>query len=420
MSLANRLTNAWNAFLNRDPPLEYRSYGSSGSHPDTTVLSGGNDRTIITSLFNRIAVDAASIDIKHIRTDEDGRYLETIKDSGINKCLGVSANIDQSGRAFMIDLFLTLLDRGHAVILPTHTDVDPNIHDSFELKAIRVGIVKEWFPKTVRLEAYDESTGRKKEIVVMKKALAIIQNPFYATMNEQNSMMQRLSRKLALMDQIDAIQGSGKLDMIIQLPYGLKTDAQKKNAEERRKAIEDQLKSSTYGIAYIDATEKMTQINRPIENTLLNQVKYLTEIVYGQLGLTPEIVNGSANDEAMTNYYNRTIEPLLNAVVEEIRRKFLTDTARSQHQTVTYYRDPFKLVPISKLADLADKFTRNAILSSNEFRQIVGRAPSSDPNADVLQNKNLYAPEQSGYETNSAYDPAYGGYSTEEETQNAQ
>lgn len=392
MSLANRLTNAWNAFINRDLAQRFTDGYSSAINPDRVVLTGVNESTIIAPIINRIAMDVATIDIKHVRLDSEGRYKETLK-SGLENCLECSANLDQTGRAFIQDIVITMLDDGVAAVVPTDTDVDPNIYDSFEIESLRVGKIKEWFPSKVRVELYNERTGMKEEILMNKKAIAIIPNPLYSVMNERNSTQQRLVRKLALIDQLDAKNSGNKLDLIIQLPFVVKGAAKKQQAEDRRLSIEQQLANSKYGIAYTDGTERITQLNRPVENNLQAQVEYLTNLLYTQLGVTNDILNGTASEDVMTNYYSRTIEPILNAIVEEMRRKFLTKTARTQGQSIKYFRDPFKLVPVGKLADIADKFTRNEIMSSNEFRSKIGLNPSDQPGADELRNKNLNQPE---------------------------
>lgn len=392
MSLANRLTNAWNAFINRDLTQRFTDGYSSAINPDRVVLTGVNESTIIAPIINRIAMDVASIDIKHVRLDSEGRYKETLK-SGLENCLECSANLDQTGRAFIQDIVITMLDDGVAAVVPTDTDVDPNVYDSFEIESLRVGKIKEWFPSKVRVELYNERTGMKEEILMNKKAIAIIPNPLYSVMNERNSTQQRLVRKLALIDQLDAKNSGNKLDLIIQLPFVVKGAAKKQQAEDRRLSIEQQLANSKYGIAYTDGTERITQLNRPVENNLQAQVEYLTNLLYTQLGVTNDILNGTASEDVMTNYYSRTIEPILNAIAEEMRRKFLTKTARTQGQSIKYFRDPFKLVPVGKLADIADKFTRNEIMSSNEFRSKIGLNPSDQPGADELRNKNLNQPE---------------------------
>ncbi len=389
-SVGSRLKSAWNAFFNKDPtPRRY--LGSESYHrPDRMRFSRGNEKTIITSVYNRIGMDAAAINIRHVKLDDNQRYLEDIN-SGLNKCLSLEANLDQTSRSFIQDAVMSMLDEGCVCILPTDTDDDPEvgIDGSFDILKMRVAKITGWYPAHVKVKAYNELTGRQEEIIVSKKAVAIIENPLYSVMNEPNSTLQRLIRKLNLLDSIDEQNGSGKLDLIIQLPYIIKTEARRQQAENRRADIERQLAGSKYGIAYTDGTEHITQLNRPVENNLMSQIEYLTSMLYGQLGITPEIMNGTADDKAMLNYYNRTIEPILSAIVDEMKRKFLTKTARSQKQSILFFRDPFKLVPVNDIAEIADKMTRNEIMTSNEIRQVVGMKPSKDPNADELRNKNL-------------------------------
>ena len=390
INVGSRLKRAWNAFLNRDPPIRSSSYyyGGYSYIPYYQRLGGATDRTVVSAIYNRIAVDASSITIQHVRLDENGRFNETI-DSGFNSCLNLSANIDQTGRSFVEDIVLTMLDEGVVAVVPVDTDVDPKLTDSYEILTMRVGKITEWFPDSVRVKLYNDRNGEKEEIMVLKKNAAIIENPFYSVMNEPNGTMRRLIQKLNLLDSVDEQSSSGKLDLIIQLPYVIKNEARRTQAEERRRQIEDQLSGSKYGIAYTDGTEKITQLNRSLENNLLKQIEYLTALAYSQLGITQEIMNGTADEAAMTNYYSRMIEPIVSAIVDEFKRKFLTKTARSQRQSITFYRDPFKLVPIGTVAEMADKFTRNEIMSSNEFRQVIGLKPSKDPRADELRNKNL-------------------------------
>lgn len=391
-SFFSRAKKAWNVFLNRDPTTDFTYYGMSSSYrPDRARLTRGNERSIVTSVYNRIAMDSASIDIFHVRLDDNGRYTETIN-SGLNNCLTVEANIDQTGRAFRQDIVLSLLDEGCVVIVPVDTNTNPDESGSYTIETMRVGKIVEWYPSAVRVSLYNDRTGQREEITCPKDTVAIVENPLYAIMNEPNSTLQRLIRKLNLLDVIDEQSSSGKLDLIIQLPYIIKTEARRKQAEERRKLIEDQLAGSKYGIAYADGTEHITQLNRPVENNLMNQIEYLTSMLYSQLGITQGVLDGSANEQTMLNYYNRTIEPILSAIVDEMKRKFLTKTARSQHQSILFFRDPFKLVPVSDLAEISDKMTRNEIMTSNEIRQIIGMKPSEDPNADQLRNKNLSAP----------------------------
>ena len=393
-NFSSRIKNAWNAFFNKDPTRNTNAIWNVGigssSRPDRMRFTRGNERSIVTSVYNRIGMDAAAIDIRHVRLDENNRYLEEI-DSYLNNCLSLEANIDQTGRAFIQDVVMSMLDEGCVAILPTDTISDPEkgVPGSFDIEKMRTAKILEWYPQHVRLQAYNEKSGRKEEILIEKKAVAIIENPLYSVMNEPNSTLQRLIRKLNLLDIIDEHNSSGKLDLIIQLPYTIKTPARKNQAEERRKDIQDQLVGSKYGIAYTDGTEKITQLNRPVENNLMSQIEYLTKMLYSQLGLTQEILDGSANDKTMLNYYNRTIEPILSSITDEMKRKFLTKTARSQRQSIEFFRDPFKLVPVSDIAEIADKMTRNEIMTSNEIRQVIGMKPANDPAADELRNKNL-------------------------------
>lgn len=388
MSFGERLKHAWNVFLNRDP-TEYQTIGSGYFYrPDRPRFSRGNERTIITSVYNRIALDAASITIQHVRLDGNNRFVSAV-DSDFNECLNLAANIDQTGRAFMQDVVMSMLDEGSVAIVPVDTSFNPKITGSYDIQSMRVGQIIDWYPAHVRVRLYNEQTGEKQEVVVPKSTVAIIENPFYAVMNEPNSTMQRLIRKLGLLDAIDEQSGSGKLDLIIQLPYVIKTESRRRQAEARRKDIENQLSGSKYGIAYTDGTEHITQLNRGVENNLMSQIEYLTSMLYSQLGITQSILDGTADERTMLNYYNRTIEPIISAIVDEMKRKFLTKTARTQKQSILFFRDPFKLVPVDKMAEIADKFTRNEILSSNEVRQIIGMKPSDDPKADELRNKNL-------------------------------
>ncbi len=390
----NRIKNAWNAFVNnRDPTSKWKDIGSSYYYrPDRQRFTGGNERTIVTSVYNRIAMDVAAIDIKHVRLDENDRYLETI-DSGINRCFSEEANIDQTGRAFVQDIVMSMLDEGCVAIVPVDTNIDPTLSNSYDILSMRVGKILQWYPNHVQVRVYNDRTGNKEDIILPKETVGIIENPLYAVINEPNSTMQRLIRKLSLLDAIDEQSSSGKLDLIIQLPYTIKTEARRQQAEQRRKEIEMQLTNSKYGIAYTDGTEHITQLNRPIENNLMKQIEYLTSMLYSQLGITTTILDGSADEKTMLNYYTRTIEPIISAIVCEAKRKFLTKTARSQRQSFLFFRDPFKLVPISQIADIADKFTRNEIASSNEIRQCIGMKPSKDPKADMLINSNLNQPE---------------------------
>lgn len=389
----DRLKNAWNAFMNRDPPLEYRDLGYISSYrPDRIRLTRGNERSIITAIYNRIAIDCAQVTIEHVRLDNNGRYVEPMK-SGLNYCLNVEANVDQTGRALMQDVVMSMFDEGCVAIVPVDTTFNPNVTDSYDIRTLRVGKIVQWYPNHVRVRVYNERTGNYEEVTLLKTMTSIIENPLYAIMNEPNSTLQRLIRKLNLLDVIDEQSGSGKLDLIIQLPYVVKTEARRLQAEERRKNIEMQLANSKYGIAYTDSTEHVTQLNRSVDNNLMNQIEYLTNMLYSQLGITKEILEGTANEQVMLNYYNRTIEPIVSAITGEMKRKFLTKTARSQRQSIVFFRDPFKLVPINQIADIADKFTRNEIMSSNEIRQIVGMKPVEDAKADELRNKNLNVQE---------------------------
>lgn len=392
MGFTDRLAHAWNAFKGRDPTPPGFWGSSSGYRPDRMRFSRGNERSIITAVYNRIAIDVSAITIQHIQTDGEGRFSE-VRSSGLNECLTLSANVDQTGRAFLQDLVQSMFDEGCVAAVPIDTDDSPEgentIAGSFDVDSIRAGKIIDWMPKHVRLYVYNELTGRKEEIVMPKKAVAIIENPFYSIMNESNSTVQRLIRKLNLLDAIDEQSGSGKLDMIIQLPYVVRSDARKKDAQRRRKELEDQLANGKYGIAYIDGTEKVTQLNRSVGNNLMSQIEYLVNLMYSQLGITQSIMDGTADEATMLNYYNRTIEPIVSAIADEMKRKFLTKTARTQGQSIFFYRDPFKLVPVSQVAEIADKFTRNEVMSPNEVRQVIGLKPSKDPTSDELRNRNL-------------------------------
>ena len=403
MSFVDRLQHAWNVFTNKDELMsDYKNVSMTYSYrPDRTRLTRGNERSIVTSVFNRISTDASSINIRHIKLDENERYIETVN-SKLNRCLNLEANIDQTGRAFLQDTIMSMLDEGCVAMVPIETTFNPKVTDSYDIASMRTGKIVQWAPADVKVNVYNERTGRREDIWVPKKTVSIIENPFYAVMNEPNSTMQRLIRKLNLLDAIDEQSSSGKLDLIIQLPYVIKTEARKQQAENRRKDIEQQLSGSKYGIAYTDGTERITQLNRPVENNLMKQIEYLTTMLYSQLGITQTILDGTADDKTMLNYYNRTIEPILSAIVDEMKRKFLTKTARSQKQSISYFRDPFKLVPVNDIAEIADKFTRNEIMSSNEIRQIVGMKPSSDPKADELRNKNLSEPTRKEDNTQEA------------------
>lgn len=390
MGIRDRLQHAWNAFVYNDNNyVDPQNLGGlSTFKPDRVHFSRGVERSIVTSVYNRLALDVSSIAIKHVRLDENGRFKEEV-DSGLQNCLNVEANIDQTGRAFLQDVVMSMLDEGCVAIVPVDTTIDPAKSGSYEINTMRTGKILEWYPAHVRVRVYNDRKGIHEELVLPKSSVAIIENPLYAVINEPNSTMQRLIRKLNLLDVVDEQTSSGKLDLIIQLPYVIKSEARRKQAEERRKDIEMQLSGSKYGIAYTDGTERITQLNRPAENNLMKQVEYLTSMLYSQLGLTQSIMDGSADDKTMLNYYNRTVEPILAAITDEIKRKFLTKTARSQRQTIMYFRDPFKLTPVLDLAEIADKFTRNEIMTSNEIRQIVGMKPADDPSADELRNKNL-------------------------------
>ena len=394
VSFGSRLKHAWNAFVNnRDPTNYYRDVGIGYSYrPDRPRLTCGNERSIVTSVYNRIALDAAAINIQHIRLDTNNRFVSTM-DSGLNNCLTVEANVDQTARAFIQDAVMSMLDEGCVAIVPIDTTFDPSITGSYDIQTMRTGKILEWHPAHIKVRVYNEKTGLKEDILVPKSVAAIVENPLYAVINEPNSTMQRLIRKLNLLDVVDEQSSSGKLDLIIQLPYVIKTEARRKQAENRRKDIENQLAGSKFGIAYTDGTERITQLNRSVENNLMSQIEYLTSMLYSQLGITQSILDGTADEKTMLNYYNRTIEPILSAIVDEMKRKFLTKTARSQLQSISFFRDPFRLVPVNDIAEIADKFTRNEIMTSNEIRQIIGMKPSSDPNADELRNKNLSEPK---------------------------
>lgn len=395
MGFINWLKHSWNAFANRDPTRSYYDIGPSYSYrPDRPRLSRGNERSIATAIYNRIALDVASVTIKHCQTDKDGRYIEDI-DSNLNECLTLSANIDQTSRSFMQDVVMSMLDEGCVAIVPVDTVDEPTLTNTFDVQSMRTGKILEWFPKHVLVRLYNDQKGEKEDLLFPKEIVAIIENPLYAIINEPNSTMQRLIRKLSLLDVTDEQTASGKLDLIIQLPYLIKTEARRDQANRRRQEIEDQLSGSKYGIAYVDGTEKITQLNRSLENNLLKQIEYLTNMVYSQLGITETILNGTADEKTMLNYNNRTIEPFVSAIVDEMKRKFLSKTARSQFQTITYFKDPFRLVPVNDIAEIADKFTRNEIMTSNEIRQVVGLKPSKDPKADELVNSNISQPVDS-------------------------
>ena len=398
MSFGSRLKHAWNAFTG-NVQMNYRDLGMSYSYrADRPRMSRGNERSIVTSVYNRIALDVAALNVQHVRLDENGRFLSVI-DDGLNNCLTLEANVDQTARSFIQDVVISMFDEGSMAIVPVDTTTDPNVPGSYDIQSLRVGQILDWYPQYIRARVYNEQTGRKEDIVVPKSAVAIIENPLYAVINEPNSTMQRLIRKLNLLDVIDEQSGSGKLDLIIQLPYVIKTEARRQQAENRRKDIENQLSGSKYGIAYTDGTEHITQLNRSVNNNLMSQIEYLTSMLYSQLGITQSILDGTADEKTMLNYNNRTIEPIISAIVDEMKRKFLTKTARSQHQSISFFRDPFKLVPVNDIAEIADKFTRNEIMTSNEIRQVVGMKPSGDPRADELRNKNLSAPSGSNQQS---------------------
>lgn len=400
-SFGNRLKHAWNAFINKDSERQYFNYGySSGYRRDRPKFSRGVDRTIISSVYNRIALDVSQITIQHVKLDKNGRYKETI-DSKLNDCLTLEANIDQTSRDFIQDLVLTMFDEGCAAIVPVDTSDDILRTGSFDILSMRVGKIVEWFPRAVRVNVYNDQTGEREEIVLPKERVAIVDNPFYCVMNESNSVVQRIIQKFRLLDAVDEYSSSGKLDLIIQLPYVIKTKAREDQAEQRRKLIENQLANSKYGIAYIDGTEHITQLNRSLENNFLTQIQYLVDLFYSQMGITSEVMNSAADEKTMLNYNTRTIEPIISAISDNMKRKFLTKTARSQGQSIMFFKDPFKLVPVSDLAEIADKMTRNEIMSSNELRQIIGMKPSSDPSADELRNKNLSQPAENKQPSNA-------------------
>lgn len=401
MSFGSRLKHAWNAFTG-NIQMNYRDLGMSYSYrADRPRMSRGNERSIVTSVYNRIALDVAALNVQHVRLDENRRFLSVI-DDGLNNCLTLEANVDQTARSFIQDVVISMFDEGSVAIVPVDTTTDPNVSGSYDIQSLRVGQILDWYPQYIRTRVYNEQTGRKEDIVVPKSAVAIIENPLYAVINEPNSTMQRLIRKLNLLDVIDEQSGSGKLDLIIQLPYVIKTEARRQQAENRRKDIESQLSGSKYGIAYTDGTEHITQLNRSVNNNLMSQIEYLTSMLYSQLGITQSILDGTADEKTMLNYNNRTIEPIISAIVDEMKRKFLTKTARSQRQSISFFRDPFKLVPVNEIAEIADKFTRNEIMTSNEIRQVVGMKPSDDPRADELRNKNLSEPSGSDQQSEEA------------------
>lgn len=399
MSLGARLKHAWNVFTANETVGARWDIGPSYFYrPDRPIFSRGNERSIITSVYNRIALDVAAISIQHVRLDDEGRFI-SVMNSTLNDCLSLEANLDQTGRAFIQDIVQSMLDEGCVAIVPVDTDIDPD-EGSYKIETMRTGKILEWYPQHVKVRVYNEQTGKKEDVLVSKRTVAIVENPFYAVMNEPNSTMQRLIRKLNILDAIDEQSGSGKLNLIIQLPYVIKTEARRQQAEKRRKDIEEQLSGSKYGVAYTDGTEHVVQLNRPVDNNIMSQIEYLTSMLYSQLGLTQTIMDGSADDKTMLNYLTRTVEPILSAIVDEMKRKFLTKTARSQKQSILFFRDPFKLVPVSEIAEIADKMTRNEIMTSNEIRQKIGMTPSKDPNADKLRNSNLSAPKEESTEQN--------------------
>lgn len=415
MGFMDRIKHSWNAFMNKDPTYNYQNIGTSYSYrPDRTRLTRGNERSIVNSIYTRIALDVASIGVKHCRLDENGRF-ESVIDSNLNNCLTVEANIDQTSRAFLQDIVMSMLDEGSVAVVPVDTTLDPRVTSSYDILSMRTGKIIDWYPSHVRVRLYNDKTGRREEVLLQKKSVAIIENPFYSIMNEPNSTNQRLIRKLNLLDAIDEQSGSGKLDMIVQLPYAVKSPIQEERAENRRQSLERQLSGSKYGIAYIDSTEKVTQLNRPLENQLMKQIEYLTSMLHGQLGITQAILDGTADEQTQLNYITHTVEPIISAIVDEMNRKFLTKTARTQNQTIAFFRDPFKLVPVNNIAEIADKFTRNEIMTSNEIRQVIGMKPSDDPKADQLVNSNINQqdpeapiPEEGYEEYEEGYDEEYG------------
>lgn len=412
LTFGSRLKHAYNAFMNKDPTNynPYKNIGVSYSHrPDRIRLTRGNERSIVTSVYNRIALDVASIDIRHCVLDENERFL-AVKKSGLNNCLTLEANIDQTGRALIQDIVMSMFDEGCVAIVPVDTDLNPENTTGIDILSMRTGKILEWYPAHVKVRVYNERTGEKEDIVLPKKTVGIIENPFFAVMNEPNSTLQRLNRKLSLLDIVDEQSSAGKLDLIIQLPYIIKTEARRQQAENRKKDIEMQLSNSKYGIAYTDSTERITQLNRPVENNLMKQIEYLTNLLYSQLGITQEILDGTANEQTMLNYHNRCIEPIISAITNELKRKFLSKTARTQLQTIMFFRDPFRLVPINNIAEIADKFTRNEIMTSNEIRQIVGMKPSNDPKADQLVNSNISQPAEEAPPEEQYYDEYGEGY----------
>lgn len=392
MSIPTRLKHAWNAFMNRSPTARY--YGNVSSYrPDRRWFGSGIDRSIVTSIYNRIAMDAASIEIRHVQLDENGRFVKEL-DTGLNACFSLEANADQTGRAFIQDVVMSMLDEGCVALVPIDTTFNPDETSSYDINSIRTGRIIDWYPQHVRVNVYNERTGQREDLVMPKSEVGIVENPLYAVINEPNSTMQRLIRKLNLLDVVDEQSSSGKLDLIIQLPYVIKSEARREQAEKRRRDIEEQLSGSKYGIAYTDGTERVVQLNRSVNNNLMDQIEYLTSMLYSQLGISQAIMDGSADDKTMLNYNSRLIEPIISAIVDEGNRKFLTKTARTQKKALAFFRDPFKLVPVNDIAEIADKFTRNEIMTSNEIRQVIGMKPSNDPKADELRNSNLSAPKE--------------------------
>lgn len=392
INFGSRLMHAWNAFTNRNPTPSGNLGDSYYHRPDRIHFTRGNEKSIVTSVYNRIAMDVASVEVKHVRLDENGRYISSV-DSGLNSCLNLEANIDQTGRAFIQDIVMSMLDEGCVAVVPVDTSIDPRVSSSYDILSMRTAKIVQWYPQHVKVRLYDERSGQKKEITLPKSTVAIIENPLYAVINEPNSTMQRLIRKLSLLDVTDEQTASGKLDLIIQLPYIIKTQARRDEAERRRKEIERQLAGSKYGIAYADGTEHITQLNRAVENNLMSQIQYLTELLYSQLGITQAVMDGTADEKTMLNYNNRSVEPIMSAIVDELKRKFLTKTARSQGQSIMMFRDPFRLVPVNNIAEIADKLSRNEIMTSNEIRQVIGMKPSDDPKADELVNPNISQPK---------------------------
>ena len=410
MGFMNRLKHGWNAFMNKDPTPYHTGLGAASyDNPSRPRLTMGNERSIVTTIYNRISTDVASVDIEHVILDDNKRFTDNVED-GLNYCLTTEANIDQASRAFKQDIVLKLLDEGCVAIVPVDTTMDPVHGNIYDIQSMRTAKIINWYPRSIRVRIYNDHTGEFEELDLPKKMVAIVENPFYAIMNEQNSTAHRLKRKLSILDFIDDRSGSDKLDLIIQLPYTIKSEAKKAQAKERRKELTEQLATSEYGIAYIDSTEHITQLNRSIENNLLKQVEYFTNLLFSQLGMTVEILNGTADEDTMNNYYNRIVEPILAAVVDEMNRKFLTKTARTKGHAIKYFRDPFKLVSTTNLAELADKFTRNCIMTSNEFRQVIGLRPVDDPKADTLTNNNISA-------SNTELDQMYNKDSTDKKTE---